>query len=44
MADAAKELHGDNETADVAVSVDGTWQKKGFNSTCGHKYSCYGGV
>ena len=35
MADAAKELRGDNETADVAVSVDGTWQKKGFNSTLG---------
>ena len=28
MSDAAKDLRGDNESADVAVSVDGTWQKK----------------
>lgn len=35
MSDAAKDLRGDNESADVAVSVDGTWQKKGFTSTLG---------
>ena len=35
MADAAKELRGDEETADIGVSVDGTWQRKGFTSTLG---------
>ena len=35
MSDVAKDLRGDNESADVAVSVDGSWQKKGFTSTLG---------
>ena len=35
MVDAAAELRGDADTADVGVSVDGTWQKKGFTSTNG---------
>ena len=35
MADAAKELRGDKETADIGGSVDGTWQRKGFTSTLG---------
>ena len=35
MSEAAAELRGDADTADVSVSVDGTWQKKGFTSTNG---------
>lgn len=35
MSDAANEIRGDNETADASVSVDGTWQRKGFTSTNG---------
>ena len=35
MADAASRLRGTNEVADVGVSVDGTWQRKGFSSTLG---------
>ena len=35
MADAAKELRSGKETADIGVSVDGTWQRKGFTSTLG---------
>lgn len=35
MADAAATLRGDNEIADVGVSLDGTWQRKGFSSTLG---------
>ena len=32
---AAAKLRGTEENADVGVSVDGTWQKKGFSSTLG---------
>ena len=35
MSDAAKTLRGVKKTADVAVSLDGTWQRKGFSSTLG---------
>ena len=35
MSDAATRLRGANPTADVGVSVDGTWQRKGFSSTLG---------
>ena len=35
MADATAELRGDTDAADVGVSVDGTWQRKGFTSTNG---------
>lgn len=35
MSDAAAELRKGNKTADVGVSVDGTWQRKGFSSTLG---------
>ena len=32
---AAAKLRGTEENADVGVSVDGTWQRKGFSSTLG---------
>ena len=35
MPEAANELHGNKNTADTSVSVDGTWQKKGFVSSLG---------
>ena len=36
MFDASKELKGDaTELVDVSVSVDGTWQKRGFVSPLG---------
>ena len=35
MTDASKELRGDEETMEASVSVDGTWQKKGFTSSLG---------
>ena len=35
MPEAANELHCDKNTADTSVSVDGTWQKKGFVSSLG---------
>ena len=35
MSVAATELRGSDETADVGVSVDGTWQRKGFTSMNG---------
>ena len=35
MSVAATELRGSNETGDVGVSVDGTWQRKGFTSMNG---------
>ena len=35
MASATAELRGTNETADVGVSVDGTWQMKGYSSLNG---------
>ena len=35
MAAAASDLRGDGETADVGVSVDGTWQRKGYVSMNG---------
>jgi len=35
MSNAAAELRNGEETADVGVSVDGTWQSKGFSSTLG---------
>ena len=35
MSDAAAKLRGTKETADIGVSVDGTWQRKGFSSTLG---------
>ena len=35
MMDVVDELRGENETADASVSVDGTWQRKGFTSTLG---------
>ena len=35
MSAAAAELRGANETADVGVSLDGTWQRKGFTSLNG---------
>ena len=35
MSDAATRLRGTNPIADVGVSVDGTWQRKGFSSTLG---------
>ena len=33
MVDVVEELRGENETAYASVSVDGTWQRKGFTST-----------
>ena len=33
--DDSKELKGEMDTADVAVSVDGSWQKRGFSSLNG---------
>ena len=35
MSNAASKLRGDAISADVAVSVDGTWQRKGFPSMNG---------
>lgn len=35
MSAAAAQLRGDSVTADVGVSVDGTWQRKGFTSMNG---------
>lgn len=35
MSSAAAQLRGDSDTADVGVSVDGTWQRKGFTSMNG---------
>ena len=35
MTDAAAELRGDMDTADAVVSVNDTWQRKGFTSTNG---------
>ena len=35
MAAAASELRGEAPTADVGVSVDGTWQRKGYSSMNG---------
>ena len=35
MLNAAVELRNGEKTADVGVSVDGTWQRKGFSSTLG---------
>lgn len=35
MSNAASSLRGDSEFADVGVSVDGTWQRKGFTSMNG---------
>ena len=35
MSDVAKDLRGDNESADIAVSVDGSWQKKGIHVNIG---------
>ena len=35
MSVAATELRGSNETADVGLSVDGTWQRKAFTSMNG---------
>ena len=35
MSQAANEIRGSTETADTSVSVDGTWQRKGFTSTNG---------
>ena len=36
MADVAEQLKGpNNDTNDAAVSIDGTWQRKGFTSTLG---------
>ena len=35
MSDAACRVRGTEPTADARVSVDGTWQKKGFSSTLG---------
>ena len=35
MSDAAACLRKREKTADVGVSVDGTWQRKGFSSTLG---------
>ena len=35
MPDAAARLRGTEQTADVGVSVDGTWQRKGFSSNLG---------
>ena len=35
MSVAAAELRGSNETADVGVLIDGTWQRKGFTSMNG---------
>ena len=35
MSNAAAILRGTEPTADVGVSVDGTWQRKGFSSTVG---------
>ena len=35
MAEVSKDLRGDDEEKDVAVSIDGTWQRKGFTSTLG---------
>ena len=32
MADAVKEVKGKSEVAETSVSVDGTWQKRGFVS------------
>ena len=33
MSNAAARLIGTKKTTDVGVSVDGTWQRKGFSST-----------
>ncbi|XP_066932065.1 uncharacterized protein [Clytia hemisphaerica] len=35
MSDAAAELRGEAESADVGVSIDGTWQRKGYTSMNG---------
>jgi hypothetical protein len=35
MSDAATDIRKGKETADVGVSVDGSWQRKGFSSTLG---------
>lgn len=35
MNDAAAKLRGEVETADIGVSIDGTWQRKGFTSMNG---------
>ena len=35
MSDAAARLHGTEPNADVGVSVDGKYQRKGFSSTHG---------
>ena len=36
MADVGEQLKGpNNDTNDAAVSIDGTWQRKGFTSTLG---------
>ena len=35
MVNAAENLRGPKEETDVGVSVDGTWQLKGFSSTLG---------
>ena len=35
MCNAAARLRGTEKTADVGVSVDGTWHRKGFSSTLG---------
>ena len=32
MRKAASDLRGDSPTADISVSVDGTWQREGFSS------------
>ena len=40
MKDVTAELCGGNETADVPVSVDGTWQHKGFTSTLRKVVDC----
>ena len=33
MSDVAVKLRGTKETADIGVSVNGTWKRKGFSST-----------
>ena len=35
MSDTAARLRGIKQTEDVGVSVDGTWQRKGFSSKLG---------
>ena len=35
MTDAAASLRAGKEVNDVGVSIDGTWQRKGFLSMCG---------